>query len=238
MNNTAIMPKMRKLGWGGFALQLLTIALIYLAASAPTVLIWGQTSWAMIASVVLSMGAALLVAAAWASRDGTLAQVFALQPPRNWGRALGLALFAALVILVWFQIGVRLTSLLGMDELDVGPVMQFVTESPVSFAAWVVGVAWLSAGIGEEILYRGFLLNRLMRLPGLTDRPWAANTLHAMLFGLPHLYQGLSGFVVTSVVGAFLGWIRLRVGGSLWPLIIAHAAVDTIMMSAAYFTAG
>ena len=58
--------------------------------------------------------------------------------------------------------------------------------------------------------------------------------IQAVLFGLPHLYQGISGVIVTAVVGLWLGWIRLRERGNLWICVLAHAAVDTVMMSLAY----
>ena len=58
--------------------------------------------------------------------------------------------------------------------------------------------------------------------------------IQALLFGLPHAYQGLGGMAVTATVGLLLGWIRNRCGGNLWAAIIAHAAVDTVSMSLAY----
>ena len=54
------------------------------------------------------------------------------------------------------------------------------------------------------------------------------------LFGLPHLYQGWGGVLVTASVGLFLAWLRFANRGNLWARILAHAAVDTIMLTLAY----
>jgi membrane protease YdiL (CAAX protease family) len=77
-------------------------------------------------------------------------------------------------------------------------------------------------------------MDRLARLPGLRGRDVAVVIIQAVVFGLPHLYQGWSGAVVTGVVGLILGWMRLRTGGNLWALAIAHGLVDTVMLSAGY----
>ena len=123
---------------------------------------------------------------------------------------------------------------LGLGVPDASLVLDLVTESPTMFALWIVGVAWLAAGTGEELLYRGFLMDRLARVSGLRGKPWLVIVIQAALFGLPHAYQGWGGVLVTGTVGLFLGWLRWRMNGNLWACIIAHAAVDTIAMGAYY----
>ena len=88
--------------------------------------------------------------------------------------------------------------------------MQYITESPLMLGLWIVLVAWLAAGFGEELLWRGFLLDRLMRLPGISGRIWLAIVIQAVLFGLPHLYQGWGGVIVTGSIGLLLGWLRIK----------------------------
>ena len=97
-----------------------------------------------------------------------------------------------------------------------------------------VGVAWLAAGLGEELIYRGFLMDRLERLRGIGNSTAVVLIVQAVLFGLPHGYQGAGGMVLTGSIGLLLGWVRLRFGGNLVVAVLAHAAVDTIMMSLAY----
>jgi uncharacterized protein len=87
----------------------------------------------------------------------------------------------------------------------------------------------LTAGICEEVLYRGFLIRFLhdgapaQSLPALPLI--AALLISSLAFGLGHLYQGRKGVLGTSVAGLGLGLLFL-VTGSLIPAIIMHALVD------------
>ncbi|MDC0886722.1 CPBP family intramembrane metalloprotease [Altererythrobacter sp.] len=223
-----------KLGWGRFLLQLGTVIIVYLAASVPAVLVFGESAWGYLLSVFFSMAGALLVAWAWLQKDGALAQAWDLSMPQSWPRTLALAAAATAAILVIFQVGAYAAEALGMPKVDVDLIMGFVTESPLMLALWIVLVAWLAAGLGEELLWRGFLLDRLMRLPGIQGRIWLAIVIQAAVFGLPHLYQGWSGVLITGSIGLLLGWLRIKANWNLWPLVIAHAGVDTIMMALGY----
>ena len=222
------------LGWGRFILQFVTVTIVFFAASVPAVLMLGMTSEGLIGSVAGSMAAALLLCWFWLGRDGHLAAAWNLRAPKSWGYTFALASLATVLIIAWFQAGSWLVSQLGIDTPNVVAVMDFVTESPTSFVMWIVFVAWFAAGFGEELLYRGFLMDRLQRLRGIGDKIWLVILIQAVLFSFPHLYQGLGGVLITGVVGAGLGYLRVKCGGNLWACILAHAAVDTIMMSLAY----
>ena len=224
----------RRLGWLRFLLQLGSVALVYFVASIPTVLIFGETNAGLLGSVVLSMIAALLLARIWLVSDNALSFAWNIRPPVNMGRTLALAALGAGVITGIFAVGHYVVEALGLAPIDVSMVTDFVTQSPLTFALWIVLVAWLAAGIGEELLFRGFLLDRLMRLRGMRGRKWPAAIIQAAIFGLPHLYQGWGGVLVTASVGLFLAWLRFANRGNLWACILAHAAVDTIMLSLAY----
>lgn len=82
----------------------------------------------------------------------------------------------------------------------------------------------LSAGICEEILYRGFLLHYFHFLP--FHLTWVvALLLSSMIFGVGHLYQGIAGGVQTVVLGFILGTLFLMTGNLLLPMIV-HALLD------------
>ena len=79
----------------------------------------------------------------------------------------------------------------------------------------------VTAGIVEELLWRGFLWWYLSLLLPM----WAAAVIVIAAFGFAHIYQGLSGVIRTGVLGAvFLALYWLS--GSLWLPIIVHALVD------------
>jgi membrane protease YdiL (CAAX protease family) len=79
----------------------------------------------------------------------------------------------------------------------------------------------ITAGIWEELLYRGFLIWYLSPRAGLV----AALFLSAAIFGLGHAYQGWRGVLNTTLIGlAFAGFYALS--QSLWWLMLAHALID------------
>jgi membrane protease YdiL (CAAX protease family) len=86
-------------------------------------------------------------------------------------------------------------------------------------------VVSVTAGICEEIVFRGFLTAYFMALFGLPF--WGAAILSSIGFGLTHMYQGPFGILKTSMVG---GVMALLYGstGSLWAPILVHAAMDLV----------
>lgn len=85
---------------------------------------------------------------------------------------------------------------------------------------FVLGVS-LSAGICEELLFRGFLIHYLQADLGVV----AAVLISSLLFGLFHFYQGWQGVLKTALVGLFLALVYLWTG-SLWIVIVLHFVYD------------
>lgn len=56
----------------------------------------------------------------------------------------------------------------------------------------------------------------------------------AALFGLAHFSWGPSGVIQTAFMGFALGAAYLRLGRNLWPTILAHAYMDTILFVQMY----
>ena len=101
--------------------------------------------------------------------------------------------------------------------------------------AKVLAIAWTTAAIGEELLFRGFLLTRIERVFGQGALPTiGAVVLQAAIFGAAHAYLGVRGVATAMLVGVIFGsWFVLR-GRNLLPLIIAHGLTDTISVFAIY----
>ncbi|KGR74239.1 CAAX protease [Ureibacillus sinduriensis BLB-1 = JCM 15800] len=84
----------------------------------------------------------------------------------------------------------------------------------------------LTAGITEEIIYRGFLIFAFSYLfPELSI--WLVLIFSSFLFGLAHTYQGLAGVVRTTVVGFLFAAVYLGLG-SILPLIVLHFLIDYV----------
>jgi len=94
---------------------------------------------------------------------------------------------------------------------------------PASRAEWrgFVPLA-LTAGICEELLFRGFLLWVFAQVLPLD---WQAALAQAAVFGLAHAYQGPRGMLTTFAVGVFLTGV-VWVSGALWPAMLVHALLD------------
>jgi membrane protease YdiL (CAAX protease family) len=96
---------------------------------------------------------------------------------------------------------------------------------------------WFTAGFLEELLWRGYLMNRLVDLQGKeTKLTWAIALVgSAIIFGLGHTYQGLGGVIKITAVGLLFGAAFLTIRRNLWPLVFAHALLDTISFVQHYF---
>lgn len=62
----------------------------------------------------------------------------------------------------------------------------------------------ITAGICEEVVYRGFLMQYFHTLPFHLSLAWAM-VASSVIFGIAHLYQGVAG---GGAVGG--GWFRVR----------------------------
>lgn len=102
-----------------------------------------------------------------------------------------------------------------------------VLPSTLSDTWWRLPVLVLAAvanSWAEEVLVVGYLLTRLRQL-GLGQG--GALAVSAVLRGSYHLYQGFGGFLGNVIMGLVFGRVWQRTN-RLWPLILAHALIDTI----------
>lgn len=120
------------------------------------------------------------------------------------------------------------------------PVLEWLTGIEVDYSGYgplrdnralVLGLgarAWLSAAIGEEVVFRGFLLHELASLLGTSGwRRAVAVVGGAALFGAAHANQELPGVLLTGLIGAFVGTAFFASGRNLPALILAHGLVDS-----------
>jgi membrane protease YdiL (CAAX protease family) len=82
----------------------------------------------------------------------------------------------------------------------------------------------ITAGVCEEILYRGWLP---WAIAGWTGSPAAGFVVAALVFGAGHAYQGRNGMLLTGALGLFLGGV-VAWTGSLLPGQFLHVAVDLV----------
>ncbi|MER5326053.1 CPBP family intramembrane glutamic endopeptidase [Streptosporangium roseum] len=88
---------------------------------------------------------------------------------------------------------------------------------------WYAAGLSVTAGITEEIVYRGLLIAVGMGALGLSKEAAAVGALAVFVAG--HLYQGWRGMLVVTLLGAGLTALYLRTGSLLLPILL-HALID------------
>ena len=147
--------------------------------------------------------------------------------PSPW-QTTGLAVILTALLCALQFAGLRRT--MRMPAGERGRLFQ-ITEKimPRSFPE-VVAFAALActAGISEELIYRGFVYAVFSRAFAEYLFPaFAAVILSAAWFAVAHLYQGPKGILTTFVVGIIFAFSRVY-SGSLLPSVVAHAGVDLL----------
>ena len=105
-------------------------------------------------------------------------------------------------------------------EAQLEHVAWLMPRSSKELTCFTLGVS-LSAGICEELLFRGFLWFLMSPFLGL----WPALLISSLLFGVAHAYQGWLHVVRTSIMGLVLGVI-LWLTETIWIAITVHALVN------------
>jgi uncharacterized protein len=126
------------------------------------------------------------------------------------------ALFLPLVLMMRSEI-TRARVAKSLEKLN------FILPKTAEERRWFVLVA-ITAGVCEEILYRGFLIHYFRELPvsmGVIE----ALIPSSCVFGFAHLYQGVVGIVQTTILGAIFGLIFIVTGSLLLPMML-HALID------------
>lgn len=102
-----------------------------------------------------------------------------------------------------------------------------VDASPLDPSWWTIPLlllAALRAGLTEEVIFLGYLFDRLRRLGWST---WTIILSTAALRGAYHAYQGFGAIVGNVAMGIVFGWVYHR-WGRVMPLVIAHVVIDVV----------
>ena len=166
------------------------------------------------------LGAVFILVWAWLSR--TKLRDLGLARPRSWigGLALGLVLGVALK----FAMKALVMPLFGAPAMNLS--YQYLAHDQAG-ALDLAAYAIYGAGFAEELVFRGFLFERMRRLFGESLVATLATLVIATtLFGLAHWQQGWFGMLNAFFTGLVLGIVYLAAGRRLFVPMIAHAAFD------------
>jgi|SRR5580698_6187346 membrane protease YdiL (CAAX protease family) len=99
----------------------------------------------------------------------------------------------------------------------------------IKYTAITIALVWTVAAFGEELVWRGYVMNRVADLGNKTRFAWFCSLIVVhVAFGLAHSYQGLTGIIQEGFAGLLLGLIYLGSGKNLSVPIVAHGVSDTL----------
>lgn len=152
-----------------------------------------------------------------------------LKRPNNWPRTIAIGVFLAAI----FFFGIHLSERAGFHR----DLSRFAAlQGNIVLTAIVVFYVLIGAGLYEEFMFRGFLMQALAMFFGGSRTAWGvALIIQGALFGASHAYQNPLGMLITGTLGILLGLTVLWSGRNLWIAIIAHGLYDASRSMVFYF---
>lgn len=110
---------------------------------------------------------------------------------------------------------------------------QFVSlEGNLGQLAIFLAFTWTLAAIGEEIVYRGYIQQKVLTIFGSST---LAILFSSILFGIAHTEQGLIGVIITFIDAIYFSLIKKHFKNNLWAAVLAHGFNNTIGMVGFFF---
>lgn len=153
-------------------------------------------------------------------------QDLGLAKPHSWWKPVGVGLLLlTLLSLFALYIQPHIYETYGGQQ---GLGYLFALEGDLPRLIGMLVFVWITSAFLEELIFRAFLINTLDILLGNTY--WSTLTaviISALIFGMIHSYQGITGILVTGSVGLIFGVAYILNGRRIWPLVLVHGIVQT-----------
>jgi membrane protease YdiL (CAAX protease family) len=148
-----------------------------------------------------------------------------VHPERSWPESVGLG--AAVYCMGFLTIAIigsalYFTPLFHRRNEEV--ILAMLPHTAFQFLVWFF--VSLTAGICEELIFRGYLLQQLT---AWTKRPILSIVAAGALFGCLHLYEGLGAIVPLAALGILFGFVVRHLKGDLRAVIVAHTLQDFLV---------
>lgn len=158
-----------------------------------------------------------------------------LKRPTHWRQTLILGVTVGVVY--------QLFSLYALEPLIIritGKPIDLAQFAPIEgnffLLCFFLVLIWTLAAFGEEMVFRGYLMNRVAEVASGSGAGWIVSLiLVSVLFGVGHLSQGVSGVITNIAAGLVYGALYLWSGSNLWTPIIAHGVYDTVALALIYW---
>lgn len=177
--------------------------------------------------------ALLVIAYLFIYRQLTWAEM-GFKPQENWTPTILLAILlgAAIALVATSLIDPVAENLTG-EPHDIS-IVDGIRGNAGAWVRWLL-IVWLFVAALEELVFRGYLMTELAKILPLNIWGQAANLLiTSIIFGLAHAYQGPSGALSASLIGALIGIVFLGSEFNLWLVILIHGIIDTVQLTLLY----
>ncbi len=129
--------------------------------------------------------------------------------------------------------GIALNIGLGLEQADMSGFNYL--HGNLGLLLLTLLAVYVTSSLGEEIIYRGFLISRLLVIfDGIKYLKLVAIVLSGLIFGMVHYSWGLAGIIQTTFMGWALAYFYLRFDKNLWVTIFAHMYMDTALIVQMY----
>lgn len=170
------------------------------------------------------------ISAIYCFQGGSLADIGLRWPPKKTRVAALKWIFLIALIVLLVRIG---------SAFAISPIVQLLPDQNIAersapfvgnlgLMLFLLPFMWLAV-IGEEVLFRGFLMNYIAGVIGNTSKGWiVAIIISSIIFGLGHFWKGPGGMLSSGIAALVFGSAFYLSRKNLWPCIVAHIAGNTL----------
>jgi membrane protease YdiL (CAAX protease family) len=186
--------------------------------------------------ITLAYVLSVVLATVVLKRRGSGWREIGLARPDSWRKTILLGLGAFVVTaLAYVAIQVIMQNLPGLEIAPADKSSYNPIYGNLPRLIFYLIAAWTTIVFGEEMLFRGFLMNSLAGFFQHAKAKWALALIgSSLIFGLAHFSWGIAGIIETTIMGLVLGFIYLRTGRNMWVTIIVHGLMNTISFILVY----
>jgi len=157
-----------------------------------------------------------------------------LRRPAKWPRTLGLGVLIGIItqLIAMWLIDPWLVRLTG-QPFNIEQFARLPGSLP-NLMVWIL-IGWLLGAFMEELVFRGYLLNRFTDLLGDNRLGLTVGVIVvSLLFAIGHTNLGITSVLETFIIALIYAGLYLAAGRNLWLPIIAHGVYNTVMFVLLY----
>jgi membrane protease YdiL (CAAX protease family) len=175
----------------------------------------------------------------WYKRRSLNLNTLGLFRPRRWWISALTGILGAVVIYGIIIVIVSSLVSLGLMEMPEDQEISIVSgESKTLSLILVLIIVWINAAFFEELIFRGFLLQKVADSIGTGAVAGVAGAaLSSLIFGAMHYFsQGMYGVIITGLTGFLIGIMFLLTRKNLAAVVITHGLINTVGIVGAYLS--